>query len=259
MNPEYNEAENTQQPEQPQEQEQVNQPEVEQPEQPQENVEQNQESQQEQENSKDYNFKALREKADQAQREKEELERRVQEMEHYYQYHQQQQQQPQQPQQEEEDLSVSDDDFVSGKVFNRHLKKLEQQIKTQQQQTEAERIEQRLKNKYPDFDNVVNRKNVEKLKKDHPSVAAVLRDAKDLESQGDSAYLFIKQFGIAGDNYQQDKQKAQGNANKPRSVNSISPQSGDSPMSNANAFENGLTPELKEKLWKQMQEAIKNR
>ena len=39
----------------------------------------------------------------------------------------------------------------------------------------------------------------------------------------------------------------------------MSPQQGDSPLSRANAFANGLTPELRVQLIKEMEEARKNR
>jgi len=51
----------------------------------------------------------------------------------------------------------------------------------------------------------------------------------------------------------------QANTAKPRPLTSVSPQSGESPLSRANAFAEGLTPELKKNLFKEMQEAKKNR
>ena len=54
-----------------------------------------------------------------------------------------------------------------------------------------------------------------------------------------------------------DKRKAQENSAKPRPMASVSPQQGESPLSHANAFANGLTPELQKQLWKEMQDAKK--
>jgi len=66
----------------------------------------------------------------------------------------------------------------------------------------------------------------------------------------------VKKLGIyKPDNYEKDRAHVATNANKPRSSASISPQQGDSPLSNANAFADGLTPELKKKLYAEMLEA----
>ena len=56
---------------------------------------------------------------------------------------------------------------------------------------------------------------------------------------------------------QNDKAKAVINAQKPRPLTSISPQQGDSPLSKANAFANGLTPELQAQLLKEMKQSMK--
>ena len=61
------------------------------------------------------------------------------------------------------------------------------------------------------------------------------------------------------DNYKTDRELAQKNASKPKPLASVSPQQGDSPLSRANAFANGLTNELKAQLRKEMEEARKNR
>ena len=57
------------------------------------------------------------------------------------------------------------------------------------------------------------------------------------------------------DNYSKDRDKAQSNASKPKPLASVSPQQGDSPLSRANAFANGLTDELKSQLRKEMEQA----
>jgi hypothetical protein len=56
-----------------------------------------------------------------------------------------------------------------------------------------------------------------------------------------------------------DRAAAQKNASKPKPLASVSPQQGDSPLSRANAFANGLTPELQKQLRQEMEEARKNR
>ena len=71
----------------------------------------------------------------------------------------------------------------------------------------------------------------------------------------------VKKLGISEqvmvDN--QGKATAQRNAAKPRPTASISPQQGETPLSRANAFANGLTEEMKKQLYKEMLEAASNR
>jgi hypothetical protein len=52
-----------------------------------------------------------------------------------------------------------------------------------------------------------------------------------------------------------DKLRAQKNAAKPKPLASVNPQQGDSPLSKANAFANGLTDDLKKQLRKEMEDA----
>ncbi len=49
--------------------------------------------------------------------------------------------------------------------------------------------------------------------------------------------------------------RIQKNASKPKPLASVNPQQGDSPLSRANAFANGLTEELKDQLRKEMSES----
>ena len=66
----------------------------------------------------------------------------------------------------------------------------------------------------------------------------------------------IKQMGVyKEDKFSQDRARAEVNAGKPRPLTSMSPQQGDGPLSKANAFDNGLTDELKESLLKEMNDA----
>jgi hypothetical protein len=73
------------------------------------------------------------------------------------------------------------------------------------------------------------------------------------------AYKMIKLLNIHRDtSYDADKLKAQQNLAKPKSLSSIAPQKSESPLSHANAFANGLTPELKDQLVKEMFAARQN-
>jgi hypothetical protein len=162
------------------------------------------------------------------------------------------------------DLDIDADSLVEGK----HVKKLataykamQKQMKEYQAQTQALSIETRIKAQYPDYDAVVSRENVEMLNEQFPEIARTLRDTPDLYNKAAAAYSVIKNFGIhkpAAPAYAPEKAKAIANAAKPRPLASVAPQQGDSPLSKANAFANGMTAELKEQLRKEMYAARKS-
>ena len=166
-------------------------------------------------------------------------------------------------QQIEEPLyNINEDDLVEGKHLKRYdaeIKKLRQEQEQFKQQSYAMTAQQQLRSKYPDFDKVVNEDNIEQLKYAYPELANTLNSSTDLYSTAVSAYTMIKKLGIIQeDNYMADKAQALKNASKPKPLASVSPQQGDSPLSKANAFANGLTDELRAAMIKEMNEARKN-
>lgn len=206
-------------------------------------------------NSSERNFKAMREIKERTERERDEALRRLQE----YEQRSNTQAQPQQVSEDDDDISLGPDELAEGKHLSKvgkKIKKLEQQIHNYQQQSQTVAIESRLKSEYPDFDKIVSKTNIDLLKEMHPHIANTLNSASDLYSKAVSAYTLIKSLGIhVEDTFQQDRQLAQKNASKPRPLTSVSPQQGDSPISRANAFANGLTEDLKVQLRKEMEEA----
>jgi hypothetical protein len=160
---------------------------------------------------------------------------------------------------EEQEFNLGNDELAEGKhlkaVVN-EVKKLKNELKQYQQQSVSSLVSTRLKMEYPDIEKVVTKENIEVLAAQYPELASTLSASTDLYNQGVSAYTLIKKLGIMPDDtYQSDKIRTQLNANKPRPLTSISPQQGDSPLSHANAFANGLTDELKSQLYKEMIEA----
>jgi uncharacterized phage infection (PIP) family protein YhgE len=205
----------------------------------------------------DTNLMRMREKADRLERERNEYERRLQDLEARF------TQQSNNNQQVEEDYTnnIGSDDLVEGKHLSKvekKIKKLEDQIKSYQQQSTTQTTEARLKAQYPDFDRIVSKDNIESLKENYPEIAHTLNSSTDLYSTAVSAYTLIKKLGISQDtSYDNEKILAQRNAAKPKPLASLSPQQGDSPMSKANAFANGLTEDLKAQLYREMNDAIK--
>ena len=120
-------------------------------------------------------------------------------------------------------------------------------------------IEAKIKSELPDFDAVVNSENINRLNQEFPEIATTLRDTKDLYSKATAAYKIMKKFGIYRDKtYDHEKAIAMKNVAKPRTVTSLNPQQGDSPLSKANAFANGLSKDLQAQLLKEMSNARKN-
>jgi hypothetical protein len=158
-------------------------------------------------------------------------------------------------------LGLGEDDLAEGKhlkKINAHIKKLEEQVKGYQQQSSEIGVENKLKQQYPDFEKTVSKDNIELLRSLHPEIAQTINSSNDLYSKAVTAYTMIKKLGIVKeDNFQQDRNLAQKNAAKPKPLTSVSPQQGDSPLSHANAFANGLTDDLKKQLYREMIEAAK--
>ena len=202
-------------------------------------------------------FKMLRQKAAQIERERDEYARRLKEIETAKQV-----QQPQQ-QFDDEDIRIGNEELVEGKhlsQYNKKLKKMEQQLQAYQQQSYQQSAEVRLKTQYTDFDKVVSRDNIEALRIAYPELAQTIGASGDLYNTGVAAYTMIKKLGIdQQEDYKEDVERIQKNAAKPRPLASVSPQQGNSPLAQANAFANGLTPELQKQLMQEMLEARKNR
>ena len=169
------------------------------------------------------------------------------------------------PEYNDSDFNIDEDALVEGKYVKKvvsEIKNLKSQLKNYQAQSAQIAIESKIKAHYPDFEAVVSPENVEILNAQFPDIAASLRDTQDMYAKASAAYTVIKRFGIGQIREEDmakkiDKAKAIVNAAKPRPLASVSPQQGDSPLSKANAFANGLTPELQKQLLKEMMDAKK--
>lgn len=201
------------------------------------------------------NFKAVREAKEKAERERDELIRMYRDLESKV----------SQASQPEEDLefSIAPDELAEGK----HLNKVQKKIKSQEEQLRAYHhklkemeINLKIKEQFDDYNKVMTHENINKLETLHPEIAAVLIASNNTYAARVSTYQFIKKLGIVKDeDLDMDKQKVQVNSFKPRPLASVSSQQGTSPLTRANAFENGLTEELAAQLRKEMVQAMKNR
>lgn len=204
---------------------------------------------------RELNFRAIREKARQVERERDEAVKLLKEY-----TAKAQAAQPQAPE-EIDTFGMNPDDLVEGKHLSkvaREIKALKQQLEASQKQSYMSNTEARLKAQFPDLDKVLTPDNIETFRYAYPELASTVDSTQDIYTKAVSAYTMIKKFGV----YQEpgispEKEIARKNASKPRPLTSVAPQQGDSPISRANAFANGLTKELQDQLFKEMSNARK--
>lgn len=211
-------------------------------------------------------FRELAQRTEKAERERDELLKKLYEREAQNDVARSKQQRIDQSQPEEDfNIDAADDDLAEIK----HVKSLAEQVKILKRQAAEERarreeeqeksrliaIENKIKSQYPDFDKVVSGDNIELLKHMDPEFTSGLDFKRNPYATAISTYLAIKERGIyQGNDYAAEKKRVQENAAKPRLSPAVSSaQQGDSPLSKANAFANGLTPELQEQLRREME------
>ena len=157
---------------------------------------------------------------------------------------------------------MNDDDIVEGRTVskvNKKIQNLERKLAQYEAQNPQATIENKLRQQYPDFDQVVSRSNVDILQTEYPEILQTLRSGTDMYAQGVSAYTMIKKLGIVPDDGITNLSRIRANTAKPRTATSIQSQKGDSPLTKANPFAEGLTEELKAQLLKDMNAAIRNK
>lgn len=203
------------------------------------------------------NFKAIRDASIKAARERDEALRRVEE----YERAMAAKQIPGASEVPDEDFSIPDsDDLVDNKKlaeYIRYQKKQNQELKKQYksivEQTKSYTGEQRFMAENPDWQKVMTLDNIQALSAAYPELSRSINSATDVYEKAKSTYTLIKRFGIYEEEpYSAEKERALSNAAKPKPLASISPQQGDTPLSRANAFANGLTDDLKQQLRKEM-------
>lgn len=157
---------------------------------------------------------------------------------------------------EDELDKLADDDIITKGQTKKLAKKMAMEIAQEViKQREAATVDERLSLRYPDFAQVVSRENIETLKELEPELALTLSHNPDPYAQSVAAYKLLKKLGYGEEVAKsEEKDKALKNSQKPVSVNAATKQSA---IGNAHLFENGLSKELKDQLWKEMQECKK--
>ncbi len=203
-----------------------------------------------------YNFRQLREKAERLEAEREEAFKRNAELQDQLLRHISGSQK--QPEERDEFADLSPGDWITREQSERMAAKIAEQVarRAVEEDRAKRRVEDapnRIRQRYNDFDEVVTEENVRTLKALEPDVAQALSMIQDEEAKAVAAYKYIKTVMPKAPS-KTAVRKLEENATMPRSMSTVG---GSSPLSDAARFENGLTPELKAHLQKEMREAAR--
>lgn len=154
---------------------------------------------------------------------------------------------------EDQDLTETE------KRLSKQIKELQRTVSEKEEigkQREADYTLDRLRTRYTDFDEVMDPENITYLKNNNAALAkAIARLKDDPYEQALAAYEALKNTEWFKQRHtMKDKAQLEANSKKPVSVQSVRKQG---PLSEANRFINGLTPELKKQLQKEMAESRK--
>lgn len=155
-----------------------------------------------------------------------------------------------QPKEEDELSKLSEDDILT----KRQAEKLaEVKFKRLIEDFENQKGEDKARQECSDYDAVVTPENLERLQKEHPEVIETLKATPKLYHKAKSAYKFIKAV-YGSQETTANRENLEKNLSKPRSVNSVGTSAA---LSQASAFEKGLTPELKKQMLAEMIQSSK--
>lgn len=164
------------------------------------------------------------------------------------------------PVKEEEEGLLGEDDLVEVEDYNKVYRKVDEmskQLREMKLETEETRVNTQLSSEHNDYNQVMTKENIDKLKKDHPELAFTLGKNTEKYSQYKSAYQMIKGVGI----YQPqqpnnpqvnnpEKKLINSNLSKPIPSNAIGSKTTGGALTHANMFAGGLTDDVKKELRK---------
>ena len=159
---------------------------------------------------------------------------------------------------EEKEKRVEDDDLVDGRVVNNLADKIEQiqenqkMIAQRYEQDKMREMPDRLQSKFPDFTDVVTNEALNKLKQEEPELFQQVTSGNDTYTKAVAAYKTLSRGNKP--TVQEEQKKLEQNKTKPVSFQGIK---GHGALADANIFAQGLTPELKKQLQREMTEAAK--
>ena len=203
-------------------------------------------------------FQEIRLKAERLQKERDEAHMTLRRIEEYAIQQQQQSQQQRQPE-PEPDPDLDDDDYIEARHFKKTISSLTEQLNQFKQQQQSSSIEMQLKSRYSDFDKVMTRDNIAKLREMKPELAASLYKLKDIDPYNTAAstYSLLKEMGVdRQDSYEPERERAQSNFNKPQASSSL--KKTESALSHASEFSGSrLTEDRKKEIWTTMQNNLR--
>lgn len=125
------------------------------------------------------------------------------------------------------------------------------------QKQHASTAEERIRMKYPDFDEVLSEQNIEFLRQHKPSLVRSVLANSDPYAQAEAAYELAKSFCTQNDESRENMKKLEENKQKPLSSNAVKKPS--SALDNAHAYttDKVLTKEGRDHYYQQMQQAKK--
>ena len=238
---------------------------------PEQAPEQNYEAQEQEapkESDAEMNFRRLREKADRLEKERDQDRQMMMKMQEEILNSRQapQQQYQQAPQEPDEFADVDRSDWatidqserMAQRVADARIEKKWNEYKRKEQEEQAkkhrEEAPSRVRAKFPDFDSVVTKESMTLLQKMEPDIFKALGDISNEESQAIAAYKYVSKFLPDATQGEMTRQRLQENSMKPKSLSSTG---GSSPLSQAGAFEQGLTPALQKQLLAEMNAAAR--
>jgi hypothetical protein len=192
---------------------------------------------------REYNMRRIREEKEAIERENYEIKRRLAELERS----------TKNEVVEEDNDGLVDTDLVEARHFKaykkdaRELKKENAEIK---QRLEEQAMQLQVRSEMPDFYKVVNEETVAELYKKNPRLAVALEKTPNGFDKMAAIYDAVK--ALPKDQFVAEKKAVQEAAQRPRAAATLAPQTGNTPLDNANAFASGMTDEQKKALWDEM-------
>jgi hypothetical protein len=156
-----------------------------------------------------------------------------------------------------DDYNVNDDDLLDAKTAARMTEQIiERRMAEMQGRNSSDLAELRLRAKFQDIDEVVTPDALEALRQEEPELHASIMNQSDMYTKGAAAYKLIKSMAKSKlDPYARERAKAEANLKKPAHSASLK---GSASGQQDNTFVNGLDKSTKEKLYKEMRDAMKN-
>jgi len=203
------------------------------------------------ESDQEKNFRQLREANERLRQKDEERDQMMYAMQRQMLEHSSQKKQPEKEPEVDELAGIDPTDWPTVSQARRIARQEWEALEAEKHKREAPN---RVKAKLSDFDSVVTTEAMKQLQALEPDVFRALGFIGDEEAQAVAAYKYIKAYVPKVQEAAEASKRIQQNANRPKSLSATT---GGSPLSQAGAFEQGLTPALKAHLLAEMNECAR--